>query len=177
MARRLEVLFIVVLSSLVLVLINVNYRLVGELHQRSGNDRGGGMDGGVEATAQVERRLALLRSKVESARDDVNKMKKMLQQIKVDQNMGDEYPRLTCTSDVADKQTKRMNKRFSEWWSHSACPDQIWMEGMYDIFASYDDKTDDSSSSSTMEELLMSLHIPSLKPFSTQLQMDLNFYN
>lgn len=151
MARRWEVLFIVVLSSLVLVLINVNYRLVEELHQSGNDDRGGGMDSGVETTAQVERRLESLRSKVDNARDDVNKMKKILKQIKEDQKMGEEYPRLTCTSAVAEKQTKRLNKRFSEWWSHSACPDQVWMEGMYDIFASYD-KNDDSTTSSAIDE-------------------------
>eukprot|EP00569_Conticribra_weissflogii_P005128 CAMPEP_0171344522 /NCGR_PEP_ID=MMETSP0878-20121228/19558_1 /TAXON_ID=67004 /ORGANISM="Thalassiosira weissflogii, Strain CCMP1336" /LENGTH=504 /DNA_ID=CAMNT_0011847727 /DNA_START=168 /DNA_END=1682 /DNA_ORIENTATION=+ len=53
--------------------------------------------------------------------------------------------RLTCDSDMATLQTDRMNKRFAEWWSHSACPDQVWMENISNVF-------DDATSSSTGED-------------------------
>lgn len=49
-------------------------------------------------------------------------------------NANGEFERITCTPEVALTQADRMNKRFSEWWSHSACPDQVWMENIHHIF-------------------------------------------
>jgi FkbM family methyltransferase len=46
----------------------------------------------------------------------------------------DSFPRLTCTPEIAQKQASRMNDRFREWWSHSACPDQVWMKDIHQIF-------------------------------------------
>jgi FkbM family methyltransferase len=43
-------------------------------------------------------------------------------------------PRHTCTSAETAKQTTRLQKRFQEWWSHSACPDQVWMEHIDVLF-------------------------------------------
>ena len=45
-----------------------------------------------------------------------------------------EFERITCTPAVASRQAARMNKRFVEWWSHSACPDQVWFQDIGYIF-------------------------------------------
>lgn len=42
----------------------------------------------------------------------------------------------------------RLQKRFSEWWSHSACPDQLWMDDIHDLFATTTTTTTVTSSSS-----------------------------
>lgn len=113
-------------------------------------------DGGPQKRRQ--RRVTSLRTKVERAREDVDKMKAVLAKIKGRGEMGDvyagrrrgEYPRLTCPPDVAQEQANRLNKRFSEWWSHSACPDQVWMEDIYDIFSAATTTTGDKTPSSNM---------------------------
>jgi FkbM family methyltransferase len=118
---------------------------------------------GGSSSREREMRLASLRKKVEKAREDVRAMRGMVDRIRTrkegekgrrrddDRSRmtirgnvvgvdgegdggGGGYPRLTCAPDVARKQAARLNERFREWWSHSACPDQAWMETMIEIF-------------------------------------------
>jgi FkbM family methyltransferase len=49
-------------------------------------------------------------------------------------NSSGELEKIICTASQAKAQTTRSNKRFNEWWSHSACPDQAWMDSIYDTF-------------------------------------------
>ena len=44
--------------------------------------------------------------------------------------------RITCTTDQNTRQKLRMQQRFQEWWSHSACPDQAWMDNIHSLFSS-----------------------------------------
>ena len=132
------------------------------------DDGGGGDD-------DRERRLASLKKEVGEAREDVAAMREMLEKIKrrrrrrrgrsdnddTTMRAGDadaaaggreEFPRLTCTPVVARRQADRLNGRFREWWSHSACPDQAWMEGMHEAFAA---AAATSSSTSTLPYLML----------------------
>jgi FkbM family methyltransferase len=134
------------LVLLVGFLVHLNYQLVKTL--------GGGEptitnDNGVDANlhdidaAAQKKRLISLRSQVSIMKDKVDDLKGMVTEMRAKKgadlrghSMGstEEYPRLTCTPETAKKQAARMNKRFVEWWSHSACPDQVWMENIHDIF-------------------------------------------
>jgi len=103
--------------------------------------------------AAAQKRLRSLESEVSTMKEKLGSMKHMVKEIKGLNsgagvgvggppptnrdpviNAAGEFERLTCTPEVARKQADRMNKRFSEWWSHSACPDQVWMESINDIF-------------------------------------------
>lgn len=43
----------------------------------------------------------------------------------------------------------RLKKRFSEWWSHSACPDQVWMDHIATLL---EDATTSSSQSQSQQQ-------------------------
>jgi len=43
------------------------------------------------------------------------------------------FGRYVCSPEEAQKQEDRIALRFREWWSHSACPDQVWMESFPDL--------------------------------------------
>ncbi|KAL3777009.1 hypothetical protein ACHAW5_006981 [Stephanodiscus triporus] len=120
-------------------------------------------------TEARRKRLAHLRIKVEEAREGVRTMRTMVGNLRrrregkrrgidarrprVGEGGGDaggggggggggrgSFPRLTCSPDVARVQAERLDRRFAEWWSHSACPDQAWMEAvMNEIFDDDDD--------------------------------------
>ena len=49
-------------------------------------------------------------------------------------NSNKELKRKSCTATQTTKQSLRLQKRFSEWWSHSACPDQLWMNNIHTLF-------------------------------------------
>ncbi|KAL9181980.1 hypothetical protein ACHAXT_012323 [Thalassiosira profunda] len=128
-----KVAFLASLLLLVSFLIRLNFQLVKQL---SDDPHEGGAMGG-EASGE---RLASLRGEVSAMKEKVATMKGAVEDIKrgqpgaIVQKEG-EFPRIACTPEVAQKQAARMNKRFNEWWSHSACPDQVWMEGILDVFA------------------------------------------
>ncbi|KAL7530160.1 hypothetical protein ACHAXR_003340 [Thalassiosira sp. AJA248-18] len=152
-----KILFLVSLILLVSFLVHLNYQLVTELGRpASGKDakpaddamssipienRHGQRAGGVD-----EDRLKDLRRQVSTMKEKVGNMRGMVEEIKQknadvlpphrDSIISDkgEFERLTCTPEVARKQADRMNKRFNEWWSHSACPDQVWMENIHNTF-------------------------------------------
>ncbi|KAL3809859.1 hypothetical protein ACHAXA_000228 [Cyclostephanos tholiformis] len=172
---RWKVLSVVVLSILILVLSYVNYLLLGELDPGGGIGTIGATapggwttreydDGDPSSAGDTENgteremaRLVTLRRKVEETREDVRAMRGMVEKIRSgrgrgglddDGTDGGEFPRLTCTPDVARRQADRLNERFREWWSHSACPDQAWMGGMIEVFRS-------GSTTTTMPYLML----------------------
>eukprot|EP00970_Alexandrium_tamarense_P000986 scaffold107_cov215-Alexandrium_tamarense.AAC.18 len=101
-------------------------------------------------------KLSMLRKEVSTMKEKVSTMKGMLNDIKSNSNSAantanldlshpndhlsghilptGELERITCSPSTSKAQSDRMNKRFVEWWSHSACPDQAWMEGIHTIF-------------------------------------------
>ena len=138
-----KILFLASLALLVSFLVRLNYQLAKELSgptiMSDNNIVGSSNQPLLEDSAAQKERLISLRKEVSSMKNKVGELKGMVAQLKAgggggDAGSGEEYPRLTCTAAVAKKQTARMNKRFSEWWSHSACPDQVWMENIHDVF-------------------------------------------
>mmetsp|Transcript_41088 Transcript_41088/g.86315 ORF Transcript_41088/g.86315 Transcript_41088/m.86315 type:complete len:477 (+) Transcript_41088:40-1470(+) len=127
------------LASLILLisfLVRLNYQLVKEIGRptSAASTSGGGSEGD-HGDAAAEERLNNLRREVKSFTANLGTMKDTVKVLEQQQQGGeDEYPRLTCTPDVSQKQANRMNARFMEWWSHSACPDQVWMENIRGIF-------------------------------------------
>lgn len=139
-----------IISSLILLvsfLVRLNYQLVKELGQPTRSGAPGAETTSTEDPA-AQKRLASLRRQVSTMKKKVGTMKGVVEDIKRQKvgavgapsssgyniNANGEFERLTCTPDVARTQANRMNKRFSEWWSHSACPDQVWMENIHHIF-------------------------------------------
>jgi len=134
--------------------------------ERGGNDyvaasidgNVGGVGNAREEESDAQKRLTSLRKQVSSMKEKVGTMKGMVKEIQGQDNSGvslshrdsnindqGEFQRLTCTPEVAEKQAIRMNKRFNEWWSHSACPDQVWMENIHSVFDVAMGETHDSS--------------------------------
>ena len=130
----------------------------------SAADDGAALGGGAEASgnkSDEQERLSSLRREVSTIKKKMDSMKDMVNQLKKDAPAADTassavdsdsnlshtsydlsgkildngaLERITCTPTMARKQMDRMNKRFSEWWSHSACPDQVWMEEIDKVF-------------------------------------------
>lgn len=142
-------LFIISLVLLVSFLVHLNYQLVKTIGGEPTIINDSLIDQPEDGAAQKQR-LISLRKQVSTMKNKVGDLKNMVADIKksggrttnsdmrvksgVVSITGEEYPRLTCTAEVAKKQSERMNKRFAEWWSHSACPDQVWMENIHNIF-------------------------------------------
>ncbi|KAL7533367.1 hypothetical protein ACHAWF_004468 [Thalassiosira exigua] len=131
------------LSSLLLLvgfLVRLNYQLAQELSMDQGTAAAVAVSGVAPSANDIEdegaqKRLASLRKKVSTMKEKVGVMKGMVEDIKrQNAGMGSEFQPLTCTPETARKQAARMNKRFQEWWSHSACPDQVWMENVTNVF-------------------------------------------
>mmetsp|Transcript_11164 Transcript_11164/g.18413 ORF Transcript_11164/g.18413 Transcript_11164/m.18413 type:complete len:568 (+) Transcript_11164:143-1846(+) len=59
--------------------------------------------------------------------------------------------RHTCTPNQESIQSTRLQKRFSEWWSHSACPDQVWMDHIVTLLEEATSLTTTSSSTSQQQ--------------------------
>ncbi|KAL7461827.1 hypothetical protein ACHAXS_002233 [Conticribra weissflogii] len=109
----------------------------------------------MEGAAKDAQKLKSLREQVSDMKTKLNEMNKLVEEMTKHGEVGKskgggggngererrakidsrgQLERLTCDSDMATLQTDRMNKRFAEWWSHSACPDQVWMENIADAF-------------------------------------------
>jgi len=152
-------LFLASLILLVSFLIRLNYQLVQEISRPddaaliADNTKSDAPD----VDSEAEQRLKSLRSQVSGMKEKLGTIKGLVDDIQQQQQDGGgggalslqsngkainnnnnnnqkEFPRLTCTAEVAKKQANRMNARFAEWWSHSACPDQVWMENINEVF-------------------------------------------
>jgi FkbM family methyltransferase len=141
------------ISSLVLIigfLIRLNYQLMSRLHEP---DAAVVVSPGV-SSAETQQKLNSLRNEVNAAKQKVDSMKSVVNELKgqskdkpassllakgnlsgyIDQD--GVLPKITCSASQAEAQISRSNDRFREWWSHSACPDQAWMENIHHLFSS-----------------------------------------
>jgi len=113
----------------------------------------------------LQNRLVTLREEVTSMQKKVDDMKQRMEHVKSIQRSSSasailgvggvrsstkqtnkQLNRHTCTKDQETLQSNRLQKRFSEWWSHSACPDQVWMDHIDTLFA------DATSTSTTTQQ-------------------------
>ena len=106
-------------------------------------------EGVVSAAAQ--QKLSSLRKEVNAAKEKVDSMKSVVNELKGVANAdkpseltkgklsgnisNGALEKITCTTAQNEAQIARSNKRFNEWWSHSACPDQAWMDDIHTIFS------------------------------------------
>lgn len=155
--------YLLLASLLLLVgfLIRLNLQLVNQIgHSSNGHAatsaaaaamlQEGGRRGRDGASAG-QLRLKSLRKQVSSLKEKVVSMRNMMKDIQEQNEEGAApslsdgeggFPRLTCTPEVAHRQTKRMNARSVEWWSHSGCPDQVWMDDIHSLFHAATKKSD-----------------------------------
>lgn len=138
--------FLASLFLLVCFLARLNFQLVKQLGHGVSKVEPASTGGLSSSVAEDERRVSQLRKNVSEMKDSLNGMKGVLGEIERKQaelssgvagssgSSAASFPRLTCSSEIAALQTARINKRFNEWWSHSACPDQVWMEGIHGFF-------------------------------------------
>lgn len=136
--------FITSLFLLVAFLIRLNYQLMTRLHENPASD-GEGMDG-----TDAKATLTQLRKQVEAAKEKVDVMKSAVNELKTSSGSNGSsnskalsgsiangaLQRITCTADQNTRQKLRIQQRFQEWWSHSACPDQAWMDNIHALFSS-----------------------------------------
>lgn len=101
--------------SLVSALAYLNYEMT--LKRLGGATASG--DGDQDAT------LTGLRNQVETMKGNLATMGAALQDAT---GMSGALERYECTPEIAKKQEDRLKSRNHEWWSHSACTDQLWIE-------------------------------------------------
>jgi len=70
---------------------------------------------------------------IEPIERDAKYHHKIGEAISLEDNEG--FARYECSPEEAAKQEDRIRLRFKEWWSHSACPDQVWMEQFPELMA------------------------------------------
>ncbi|KAL3791733.1 hypothetical protein HJC23_007500 [Cyclotella cryptica] len=145
-----------ILISALLVLILFLARLNYQLMTRLGQDANAAT--AVTSNAVVEGEPGAAHGKLNSLRKEVSELKEKVDTMKKLVGKADDTPqskpaaladpsklsgsinshgeleRITCTASQGSAQMERSNQRFNEWWSHSACPDQAWMDSIHSVF-------------------------------------------